>query len=45
LKGIDRCWEQKFRGILRPEEKKEAANAYEAARVAYRKILAESPVD
>jgi hypothetical protein len=45
LKAIDRCWEQKSRRIIRPEEKKEAASAYEIARAAYRKILAESASD
>ena len=44
LKAIDRCWQQKSRRI-RAQEKDEAARAYEAARVAYRKILSECTAD
>jgi hypothetical protein len=44
LKGIDRCWEKKKRGI-RPGELKAAAAAYDRARAKYKKILAESPAD
>jgi len=44
LKAIDRCWQQKSRRI-RAQEKDEAAKAYEAARVEYRKILGESAAD
>jgi hypothetical protein len=41
LKGIHRCWQQKVRAI-RSKEKPEAAAAYEKAREAYRRILAET---
>ncbi len=44
LKGIDRCWEQKKRNI-RAAELKDAAAAYETARGAYQKILAETAAD
>ncbi|HEV3082609.1 MAG TPA: CehA/McbA family metallohydrolase [Gemmataceae bacterium] len=44
LKAIDRCWQQKSRRI-RAQEKDDAAKAYEAARVEYRKILSESAAD
>jgi len=44
LKAIDRCWQQKSRRI-RAQEKDEAAKAYEAARVEYRKIFSESTTD
>jgi hypothetical protein len=40
LKGIDRCWEMKERRI-REAEKVDAKAAYDHARAAYRKILAE----
>jgi hypothetical protein len=40
LKSVDQCWSQKERGI-RESEREEARAAYELARVAYRKILAE----
>ncbi len=40
LGAIDKCWENKVKRI-RPEEQKEAAAAYEAARAAYRKIRGE----
>jgi hypothetical protein len=41
LKAVDVCWNKKEPQI-RPEEKQEAADAYEVARKAYRKILEES---
>jgi hypothetical protein len=41
LKAIDKCWKEKQRQI-RATEREEAAKAYEAARVAYRKIESES---
>jgi hypothetical protein len=44
LKGVDQCWSQKERAI-RPVEKAEAKQAYDVAREAYRKILAESFAD
>ncbi|MDG3003081.1 CehA/McbA family metallohydrolase [Paludisphaera mucosa] len=40
LKSVDQCWSQKEPAI-RASEKDAARQAYEAARVAYRKILAE----
>jgi hypothetical protein len=40
LKAIDRCWEQK-RPNIRPSERPAAKQAYDEARAAYRKILAE----
>ena len=42
LQGVDRCWEQKAPQI-RPEERPAAAEAYEVARRAYRKIRDETP--
>jgi hypothetical protein len=44
LKSVDQCWSQKEPKI-RPAEKEAAKEAYEQARVTYRKILAESDVD
>ena len=44
LKGIDRCWSEKSKGI-RDEERAEAQKDYDIARAAYRKILDESPDD
>ena len=44
LKAVDVCWKQKERNY-RPGEKEAAAKAYEFAREAYRKILAESAGD
>jgi len=44
LKCIDRCWGQKKPNI-RPSERPAAKQAYDEARAAYRKILAECPVD
>jgi hypothetical protein len=41
---VDRCWSQKEKNI-RPAERDEARKAYEHAREAYRKILAESAAD
>ena len=41
LTGIDNCWREKVK-LIRPGERAEAEKAYEQARVAYRKILAES---
>ncbi len=44
LKGVNQCWSQKKRWIGR-SELKDADEAYEHARKAYRNILAESDVD
>jgi len=44
LDAVDVCWKQKERQT-RKEEKEAAATAYEVARQAYRRILAESPDD
>jgi hypothetical protein len=44
LKAVDVCWNAKKENI-RPEERGEAAKAYEVARQAYRKILAEATAD
>ncbi|MBL9139195.1 MAG: CehA/McbA family metallohydrolase [Verrucomicrobiales bacterium] len=44
LDGVDRCWSQKER-LIAPAELEEARAAYEHARVAYRRILAESLAD
>jgi hypothetical protein len=44
LKSVDQCWSQKS-PRYRESERAEASKAYDAARAAYRKILAESPQD
>ncbi len=44
LKGVDECWSQKRRFISAPEMD-EAKAAYDHAREAYKRILAESDVD
>lgn len=44
LQGIDQCWKKK-EPATRAGEKEAAAAAYETARAAYRKILAESTAD
>ena len=44
LKAVDQCWSQKERAI-RPAEKDAARQAYDVARQAYRKVLAESDID
>jgi hypothetical protein len=44
LKSVDQCWSQKVNNT-RPEERAEAEAAYDVAREAYRKILAESEAD
>jgi hypothetical protein len=44
LKSVDQCWSKK-EPATRPNEKEEARRAYEVAREAYRKILAESEGD
>ena len=44
LKSVDQCWSKK-ESAIRPAEKEEARKAYEVARDAYRKILAESNGD
>jgi hypothetical protein len=44
LKGIDQCWSKK-EPATRDSEKAAAAAAYEQAREAYRKILAETTAD
>ncbi len=44
LRAVDQCWTQKARQIS-AKERGAAEQAYEAARVVYRKILAESEVD
>jgi hypothetical protein len=41
---VDQCWSQKEKAI-RPSEKDAARAAYDVAREAYRKILAESDED
>jgi hypothetical protein len=40
LRGVDQCWKSKVRRI-RPAEREAAKAAYDVARAAYRKILAE----
>ena len=42
LDGVEKCWEQK-KGRIREGERAAARAAYDVARDAYRKILAESP--
>ena len=44
LRGVDQCWSQKERHI-RPAELEDAKQAYEHARLAYRKILGECDMD
>jgi hypothetical protein len=44
LKSVDQCWSKKERAI-RASEKEDARRAYEVAREAYRKIMAESDGD
>ena len=44
LKGVDQCWSQKVK-LTREAERDEARRAYDVAREAYRKILAESAED
>ena len=44
LKGVDQCWSQK-EPQMRAEERPAAKDAYEVARQAYRKILAETEVE
>jgi hypothetical protein len=44
LNGVDQCWSQKER-TYDADEKEDAKLAYDHARQAYRKILAESDVD
>ncbi len=44
LKGVDQCWSRKERAI-RPAERVDAKQAYDVAREAYRRILAESAGD
>ena len=44
LDAVDVCWNAK-KGNIRPEEREEAAKAYDVARQAYRKILAECSTD
>jgi hypothetical protein len=44
LKAVDQCWSQKAPKIA-AKERDEAAKAYEHARQAYRRILAESEID
>lgn len=39
LKGVDQCWSQK-KGFIKPDELKDAEEAYEHARQTYRKLLA-----
>jgi len=41
LKGIDKCWQEK-QPRIRESERADAAAAYEKARAAYRRILAEA---
>ncbi|MBM3457688.1 MAG: hypothetical protein FJX77_04055 [Armatimonadetes bacterium] len=44
LKGVDVCWSQKQR-FIRPDEQEDAQRAYEHARQAYRRILAETTAE
>ncbi len=44
LKGVEKCWTQKVKAI-RAEEQPAAIAAYDVARAAYKKVLAESDVD
>ena len=44
LDAVDICWEAK-RGNIRESEQAEAAEAYDQARAAYRKALAEAPAE
>ena len=44
LKSVDQCWSQK-QNAIRPDERPAAKQAYDVARDAYRKVLAESAVD
>jgi len=44
LKGVEQCWSQKRR-FIKPAELPEAEAAYDHARAAYRKILAECDAD
>jgi hypothetical protein len=44
IRGVDQCWSQKERFIA-PKEKAEAIQAYDHARMEYKRILAESEVD
>jgi hypothetical protein len=44
LKCVDKCWQQKKRAI-RKEEQAAAEEAFEQARSAYKKILAETPAE
>jgi hypothetical protein len=43
LKSVDQCWSQKQR-LIKADEQEDARNAYEHARQAYRRILAECDV-
>ncbi|HEV3165263.1 MAG TPA: CehA/McbA family metallohydrolase, partial [Isosphaeraceae bacterium] len=44
LKSVDQCWSQKVR-LTRASEREEARKAYDTAREAYRKIMAEAVED
>ncbi len=44
LKSVDQCWSQK-QNAIRPDERPAAKQAYDAARDAYRSILAEAVDD
>ena len=44
LKGVDQCWSQKER-FISLDELEDAKQAYEHARVTYRRLLGESLVD
>jgi hypothetical protein len=44
LKGVDQCWSQKVT-LIRETERADAKHAYDVARTAYTKILAESADD
>ncbi len=44
LEGVEKCWAQKER-FIKPDELAEARDAYEHARVTYRKLLAECKTD
>ncbi len=44
LQSVDQCWKEKQR-FIKPEEMQDAIQAYEHARVSYRKILSECDTD
>jgi len=44
LSGVEKCWSQKQR-FIKAEEMEEAKAAYDHARVEYRRLISESPID